>query len=105
MSNEFSSVFLSTVAAVIADNRIALVELDRAIGDADHGENLDRGFSAVTERVVVGADSTVAEVLRGVATTVVWLEDFGLSVPRVPLVARVDEFVTLALDFHLVASP
>ena len=43
--------------------------------------------------------------LRGVATTVVWLEDFGLSVPRVPLVARVDEFVTLALDFHLVASP
>ena len=65
----FSAGFLSAVAAVISENRIALVELDRAIGDADHGENLDRGFSAVTERVVVGEDTTVAEVLRGVATT------------------------------------
>ena len=65
----FAADFLSTVAAVIAENRIALVELDRAIGDADHGENLDRGFSAVTERVVVGEGTTVAEVLRGVATT------------------------------------
>lgn len=42
--------------------------------------------------------------LRGTATTVVWLEDFGLSVPRVPLVARVDEYVTLTLDFVLVAD-
>ena len=65
----FAADFLSTVAAVIAENRIALVELDRAIGDADHGENLDRGFSAVTGRVVVGEGTTVAEVLRGVATT------------------------------------
>lgn len=42
--------------------------------------------------------------LRGTATTIVWLEDFGISVPRVPLVARVDEFVTLVLEFHLVAD-
>lgn len=42
--------------------------------------------------------------LRGTATTVVLLEDYGISVPRVPLVARVDDSVTLLLDFRLVAG-
>jgi dihydroxyacetone kinase-like protein len=39
----------------IADTVIAhadeLTELDRAIGDADHGVNLERGFRAVLERI------------------------------------------------------
>ncbi|PYI65099.1 dihydroxyacetone kinase subunit L [Arthrobacter livingstonensis] len=38
-------------AAVVADNRVALSELDRAIGDGDHGENLDRGFSAIVAKL------------------------------------------------------
>ena len=67
--SRFVSAFLAKAAAVIAENRNELVELDRAIGDADHGENLDRGFSAVAERVVAGPDTTVAEALKGVATT------------------------------------
>ena len=36
---------------VVAENRMALIELDRAIGDGDHGENLDRGFSAILEKL------------------------------------------------------
>lgn len=39
--------------------------------------------------------------LRGSAWTVVRLEDFGIVVPPVPLVARVDDEVRLELDFVL----
>ncbi|NCD19100.1 MAG: dihydroxyacetone kinase subunit L [Actinobacteria bacterium] len=35
----------------MADARIDLIELDRAIGDGDHGENMDRGFTAVVARL------------------------------------------------------
>lgn len=43
-----------------------------------------------------------ASELRGSAWTVVRLEDFGIAVPRVPLVARAQEEVRLELDFVLV---
>ena len=33
-------------AATVAEHRSELDELDRAIGDGDHGENLARGFEA-----------------------------------------------------------
>ena len=31
-------------AATISEHREELSELDRLIGDADHGDNLDRGY-------------------------------------------------------------
>lgn len=65
----FAAEFLRRAAAAVSEHREELMELDRAIGDADHGENLDRGFSAALERVVVTSESTHAEVLRGLATT------------------------------------
>jgi phosphoenolpyruvate---glycerone phosphotransferase subunit DhaL len=46
-----TDVFLAWMAAaaeVIAASRDHLTELDAAIGDADHGVNLARGFAAVT---------------------------------------------------------
>src|SRR6476646_5192633 len=33
-------------ATLVADNKDYLTELDAAIGDADHGSNLDRGMKA-----------------------------------------------------------
>lgn len=54
-------------AQVISEHRVELIELDRAIGDADHGENLDRGFSAVAERLVPSTD--LVSVLKTAATT------------------------------------
>src|SRR3954468_17095891 len=33
-------------AALVSENRDHLTELDAAIGDADHGSNLDRGMKA-----------------------------------------------------------
>src|SRR5438876_12314665 len=39
--------WLRQSAAAIKENRDYLTQLDAAIGDADHGTNMDRGFSAV----------------------------------------------------------
>jgi dihydroxyacetone kinase-like protein len=38
---------LETIANTLIEKTDELTELDRAIGDADHGVNLDRGFKAV----------------------------------------------------------
>ena len=43
------SKLLQDVAAAIRSNADELTELDRAIGDGDHGANLRRGFDAVAE--------------------------------------------------------
>lgn len=47
----WAEAWLRSSAAVVAEHRKELIDLDRAIGDADHGENLDRGFSAVVEKL------------------------------------------------------
>jgi dihydroxyacetone kinase-like protein len=39
--------WLQAAAAVLAENKEALTALDAAIGDADHGINMDRGFRKV----------------------------------------------------------
>lgn len=39
--------WIRAAADAVAEHRAELVALDRAIGDGDHGENLDRGFEAV----------------------------------------------------------
>ena len=39
--------WIEAVAAEVSRRKQELTALDRAIGDADHGENLDRGFQAV----------------------------------------------------------
>ena len=63
-------------ADAIADAKDELTELDRQIGDGDHGENLDRGFKAVVARLDDAAaepapaeERTVGDVLKLVATT------------------------------------
>jgi dihydroxyacetone kinase-like protein len=51
--------WLRRSAAAIRAQREYLTELDAAIGDADHGFNLDRGFAAVVESLpgLEGCDS------------------------------------------------
>ena len=57
-------------AEVLGENRALLIDLDRLIGDADHGENLDRGFSAVVAKLDgTEAPATPAAVLKLVAMT------------------------------------
>ncbi|MBR1758645.1 MAG: dihydroxyacetone kinase subunit L [Lachnospiraceae bacterium] len=42
---------LTRITAAITENKDFLTELDREIGDADHGLNMARGFAAVLEKV------------------------------------------------------
>lgn len=61
-------------ALLIAENRVELTELDRAIGDADHGDNLDRGMRAVVAKLDAAQEAgnlpaTPGGVLKVVATT------------------------------------
>jgi dihydroxyacetone kinase-like protein len=41
------SAWVRGLAALIAENKEQLTALDAAIGDADHGINMDRGMTAV----------------------------------------------------------
>ena len=50
-------------------HREELIELDRVIGDGDHGENLDRGFSAVGDKLASCEVQTPGDVLKTIATT------------------------------------
>ncbi len=58
-------------AQVVTEHRDELIELDRQIGDGDHGENLHRGFSAVVAKLdaLTEPPAEVGEVLKLVATT------------------------------------
>ena len=61
--------WIELAAADIAEQRDYLVDLDRAIGDGDHGENMDRGFKAAVEALGPAQPASVAEVLKTVAKT------------------------------------
>lgn len=58
-------------AEVVHQQREELTDLDRAIGDGDHGANLDRGFQAVLAKIDGLTPANVAEVLKTVATTLI----------------------------------
>ena len=55
MDAEVFRAWIVTAAEVIEANRDHLTQLDAAIGDADHGINLARGFAAVARRAGRGA--------------------------------------------------
>jgi dihydroxyacetone kinase-like protein len=63
--------FLETVAARIKERRDELTKLDSAIGDADHGVNLDRGFTSVLTKLPTVADKDIGTILKTVGTTLV----------------------------------
>ncbi|MCP3798214.1 dihydroxyacetone kinase subunit DhaL [Allokutzneria sp. A3M-2-11 16] len=58
-------------AEVVREYRDELVELDREIGDGDHGENLHRGFTAVLAKLDGGGFDGPASVLKVTATTLI----------------------------------
>ncbi len=61
--------WLRRSAEVIAENRVALIELDRAIGDGDHGENMERGFSAILEKLDAETPATPGAAFKLAAMT------------------------------------
>ncbi len=63
--------WLVTAAASIHEQRDYLTQLDAAIGDADHGTNMDRGFTAVVEKLDSLEDVPPGKVLTTVGSTLV----------------------------------
>ena len=47
MGSEKAGAWMADFAAQIHENAAMLTDLDRQIGDADHGSNMDRGMKAV----------------------------------------------------------
>ena len=63
--------WLESTAAVLADNKGYLTDLDSAIGDADHGINMDRGFTKVMEKLPTVADKDIGNILKTVGMTLI----------------------------------
>jgi dihydroxyacetone kinase-like protein len=63
--------FVEGIAARIQLHRDELTALDSAIGDADHGTNMDRGFSTVLEKLPTVADKDIGTILKTVGMTLV----------------------------------
>lgn len=68
-SLDWARKWIQNSAVVVADNRELLIDLDRQIGDGDHGENLDRGFTAVIRGDGLESAESGGDVLKYVAKT------------------------------------
>lgn len=62
---------LAAMADAVAEHKDYLTELDAAIGDADHGLNLDRGFAAVRRKLDSLRDKDLGTILKTVGMTLV----------------------------------
>jgi len=71
MTNEDILRWLERIADVLHENATYLTQLDSAIGDADHGINMDRGFTAVRAKFPTMATMDIATQLKTVGTTLV----------------------------------
>lgn len=56
--------WLTLSAQLMSEHREELIALDRAIGDSDHGENMDRGFRAVMEKLAQTPPDTPGAALK-----------------------------------------
>jgi phosphoenolpyruvate---glycerone phosphotransferase subunit DhaL len=71
MDAAFFRAWLSQSAAVIEAQRDHLTQLDAAIGDADHGINLTRGFAAITAALAAASTPTTGSVLTLAGSTLI----------------------------------
>ncbi|MCS6994413.1 MAG: dihydroxyacetone kinase subunit DhaL [Anaerolineales bacterium] len=61
--------WITAIASVLAENKNYLTELDAAIGDADHGANMDRGFKAVMNKMPEIRDKDIGTIFKTVGMT------------------------------------
>jgi dihydroxyacetone kinase-like protein len=63
--------WLQAFAVEIEQNKDYLTQLDAAIGDADHGSNMDRGFKKVITQLPSLADKDIGTILKTVSMTLI----------------------------------
>lgn len=62
---------INVLAEAVNENREMLTDLDAAIGDADHGINMSRGFEAVKTKLSQGGGEDIPTVLKKVGMTLI----------------------------------
>lgn len=70
-TNEDVRHWLQRSAQVLQENSAYLTRLDSAIGDADHGINMERGFTAVLTKLSTLDNADISTLLKTVGTTLV----------------------------------
>ena len=71
MDTAFFVAWIDEAARSIARDRERLTELDAAIGDADHGANLDRGFAEVLKALADWPPTSPIQVLVTAGSTLI----------------------------------
>jgi phosphoenolpyruvate---glycerone phosphotransferase subunit DhaL len=71
MDAEFFRAWLAEAGTAIESQRDHLTQLDAAIGDADHGINLARGFNAIAVALAQAATPTPGSVLTLAGSTLI----------------------------------
>ena len=72
LDGTWAKAWIRTSAAVMNEHRVELINLDREIGDGDHGENMDRGFQAVLVKLDdLPSEANPGDVFKLVATTLI----------------------------------
>jgi dihydroxyacetone kinase-like protein len=70
-TGEFLVKVLKNIAIKIHENKQLLTELDAAIGDADHGINMNKGFTAVSKKLEEVKSDDCGEILKTTAMTLI----------------------------------
>jgi phosphoenolpyruvate---glycerone phosphotransferase subunit DhaL len=70
ISRDVILAWLSAFAEAISDNAAYLTDLDAAIGDADHGTNMNRGMQAVMAKLP-SADGDIGAIFKLTAMTLI----------------------------------
>lgn len=60
---------MKTTALFISENAAMLTDLDSAIGDGDHGENMNRGFKAIEKKFETNSPTDLASLFKLVGMT------------------------------------
>ena len=63
--------WLGDFASAVAEHRAELVALDTAIGDGDHGTNMDRGMRAAVEKLEATEGDDIGALLKAAGMTLV----------------------------------
>ncbi len=63
--------WITHLAAVLEENKDYLTQLDAAIGDADHGINMDRGFKKVLSQLPSVQDKDIGTILKTVGMALI----------------------------------
>jgi dihydroxyacetone kinase-like protein len=71
ITTEYIVHWLTQLGQTLHENRDYLTQLDSAIGDADHGINMDRGFKAVLDKMSTVEGMDIGSILKTVGTTLV----------------------------------